>query len=128
MAKKRWIARALGTKRRRVGKRALGYTPKKHQHRTHRKYVRVVAKRRGALHRYFGISESKKIPTKTLRAEKRRLEVAIARGDRSQGFNGHRTLRRINLALTLRKFHRRYGKKKPFVSPRLQRLAGHGRR
>lgn len=56
MARK-WIKRALGVKRRRVGLRG-GH---------HRKSRRVVARRKGALHRALGIPLGHKIPLRALR-------------------------------------------------------------
>lgn len=75
MAKRRWIQRALGVKRRRV-----------------RGHLRVVSRRRGALHRQLGIPMGTKIPTALLR-----------KYQHAPGKLG----RRVRLALTLRRLKRR---------------------
>ena len=84
---KRWIQKALGTKRRRLGRG-----------RHHRKAVRVEPAHRGALHRQLGIAGKKKIPMATLR------KYRHAAGELGK---------RIRLALTLRRLgkHKRKHRK-----------------
>lgn len=102
--KKKWIAGALKTKRRRLG---VG--------RHHRKSVRVEALHKGALHRYLGVPKGQKIPTERLVKVKHDLEVKFVKsvlGGRKAHPSTVHHLRQINFALTARKFFKR--KKKSF--------------
>lgn len=104
-----WIQGALGTKRRRRGLKARGYTPKLHHRRHHVKSVRVVARNKGALHRYLDVPENEKIPVSMLHEAKRHIEheYPMASGAHREMLVKH--LRQINMALTLRKLpHRRH--------------------
>jgi hypothetical protein len=83
-----WIAKALGTRPRRLGLRATGYTPKLHHPRHHVKSVRVEPAHRGELHRELGVPVGKKIPMAKLRAATRSHDPHLAK--------------RARLAITLR--------------------------
>jgi len=87
MARKLWIKKALGTKRRRRGLRATGYTPKLHRHHKHKKAVRVEAAHKGALHRYAGVSLDHKFTASDLVHLERRAHHELDLAHRS----GHHT-------------------------------------
>jgi len=67
-----------------------------------KKWIQSAIKRPGALHRQLGIPEGKKIPREKLLEIKRRLTAKAKKGKLSP--SELRLLRRVNLALTLRKF------------------------
>lgn len=78
MSVKKWIKKALGVKKRRVG---LG------PH--HKKAVRVEAAHKGALHRQLGVPAGEKIPLELLKSAAKGGSTKLAR--------------RARLAVTLRK-------------------------
>lgn len=101
---RKFIKGALGIRRRRLGLRAHGYTPKLHRHRRHLKSVRVSARHPGYLHRALGVPLGQKIPMHRLQAEIAHVETQLIHATGAHRSKLRAYLRRLVLARTMRGF------------------------